>query len=177
MSDEPFIPFAKRFENSRVRKRFLSQMIPMCKLLIRYGMEVRFAETLISIEKQDLQFFVFLEEGERRYSELDMIFLVSDARRKGSVAANQMRGILRTLVRWGALTKDEIPSEEIDKAVDEARIKCAGCCRAQMFGERFKQCRTCRDNDMAARLPEFKGFYCCMDCQRRDWTRHKVEDH
>jgi len=177
MSSE-YIPVAKRFESSRVRKRFLSQIIPMTRLLSRYGFEITMTETLVSLKKSGLEFYVFVREGEQRYSRNDMIFLICDKRESQyHVAANQMSGILRTLVRWGALAQDEIPPHEIEETLDAARIQCAGCGDTEPMNQRFMQCKVCHERDRMHTLPEFKGFYCCVECQRRDWTRHKAEDH
>ena len=173
------IPVSNRFENSRVRKRFLSQMIPMCGLLRRHGVQADVIDTLVRIRRDERLVFVFLRDGEKRFSDLDMIFLVGDCNRSYSVAANQMCGVLRTLVRWGVLAHGEISEKEIYDTVDSACIRCAGCGELQkdLLGTRFKQCKVCRDRDDAMALPEFKGFYCCSDCQRSDWARHKAEDH
>jgi len=168
------IPFSKRFENSRVRKRFLSQMIPMCGLLRRHGLEADVANTLVRIRRDDRFAFVFLEEGEKRFADTETIFLVGYSKRNYSVASNHMSGVLRTLMRWGFLADGEISEEEICNTVVSACIRCAGC---GGMGKRFRQCKMCKDRDDATALPRFRGFYCGSDCQRRDWARHKAEDH
>ena len=135
--------------------------------------------TIVCICRGEMRAFVVLREGEARFGALDMIFLVSGCGQTYSVAANQMSGVIRTLVRWGMLSDGEIADEAICETSNSARIRCAGCGEPQneLSGERFRQCRVCKERDGAVELPDFKGFYCGGECQRKDWARHKVQDH
>jgi len=167
---------ATHFENSKVRKRFLSQMIPLCSLLNRHGIVAELKKTNVLVEKDGRKVYVVLEKGETRYSETDLIFKVACEELNYLVEANQMRGVIRTLVRWGVLSQEDISEEEIEETSEQCRISCANCGMAQCMN-RFMQCKVCNERDKCSDFPCFRGFYCCKACQVEDWKRHKAEDH
>lgn len=172
---------AEQFPNSRTRKRFLSQILPLQKLLRMYGLGAKIVnKTWFCIQKQELNVIVGLELGDRRFHDDDNIFVVCLIRGIDyHVKANQLKGVIRTLVRWGLLGVDEIPEEMIEKTVEEGRIRCDSCEKPQLciFSERFKQCKLCNTRERVEDEPGFNGFYCCKQCQVADWSKHRKLFH
>ena len=184
--DDNSITIASEFSNSKVRKRFLTQMMPLQNLLIKHGLDAFFhhnhAPTAIFIlNKEGQTVIVGIEEGERRYHDIDLIFCIFNpvSQMQYHVKVNQMKGVLRTLVRWGMLGENQIDEDDIDAAVQEGYIHCSGCLSPQTFmaTHRFKQCAICHAREKAERLPRFQGFYCSKECQQRHWKEHKMLLH
>ncbi len=174
------IELAKCFSNSKVRKRFLKQMLPLRDLLEEYGLESRIVDkTKLYIKGNGKNVIVAHEEGERCYGEMDQIFCVCklDTLMGYHVRANQSSGVIRTLVRWGVLDEDEIPDDRIQETNDQGSICCENCSNPQMFCQRFKQCRLCHDMDRNEGEPGFNGFYCGKQCQIAHWSEHKRMFH
>lgn len=177
------ITLAQHFQSSRVKKRFLKQMIPLQKLLKAHGMQAFFPiPTLLHIiNDQGQTIVVGLEDGERRFQDTEQIFCVFNADEMiletpaYYVRVNQMRGIIRTLVRWEMMGEHIIDESEIECAEMEGHMQCDGCGRKQvcMTMERFKQCRLCHDKEKTQIFPEYRGFYCGKECQREHWRVHK----
>ena len=178
MSGKHSIELAKEFPNTRTRKRFLSQILPLQKLLRMYGLNAQIVNrTWFYIKKQELNVVVGLKMGDCRFQNDDDIFCICLLERNVDyhVNANQLKGVIRTLVRWGLLRMNEIPEEMIEQTVEEGFIRCDSCDRAQLcrFSHRFKQCKLCNDRERVEDEPGFNGFYCCKECQVANWSEHK----
>ena len=163
-------------------------MVPLHKLLEAHGVECAFlvfsgSPTMLRIRRKGYTIIVGLKEGELGFGELDLIFCVSLVESPGDgldyhVCANQLRGVIRTMWRWGVLGCDEIPEEDINAAMDDARIRCSACREPQpCLGGRFKQCKLCNEEGKTQKFPLWTGFYCCSACQASDWDRHKRAHH
>ena len=184
------VALAYSFERSRVKKRFLKQMIPLSRLLRRHGFDCELKglpsadyPTFLVISKGVHTVMVGILRGECRFEDQDAIFCVRDdseqtlaqaGHRKEVVLTNNLVGVLAILIKLDMLGNDEIPEDELDQVVEEGQIRCC-CCQEQQpsTGNRFKQCSTCADKDKARKIPHFSGFYCSAECQRTDWSRHK----
>lgn len=189
MQATPEIKAALCFENSKVRKRFLKQTMALKALLDGHGCECVFLGAskdvsswqpiILSIKKNEHECWVFLREGEKEYTERDMIFLMCSLTTKHDYtpAANQIAGMIRTLIRWSVLKKDEISDEELSAAQTKGSIVCELCCETQQFLDRFKQCFLCKRHDDELVFPAYRGFYCCKACQVHDWKRHSTSVH
>jgi hypothetical protein len=187
----PKIELAKSFPNSKVRKRFLKQMVPLHRLLDAHGFDCAFlvfsdSPTMLRISRNDQVMVVGLMDGDTSFKDTDLIFCVCLVKSVGKgvngldyiVRVNQLRGVIRTMWRWGVLGCDEIPEDNIDKAIEDARISCSACHGPQpCFGERFKQCKLCSETEKEQQIPDFRGYYCCSACQRSDWNQHKRAHH
>jgi hypothetical protein len=182
--DDGSLELGRRFENSRVRKRFLTQMVPLRNLLREYGYEssiVACAWLYIKRPGNAYGAVVALQEGELRFGDRDAIFRVCclDRSVKYHVNTNQIRGVLQTLVRWGLLGANEIPEETVKQTIEKGRIRCGHCGQAQIsaLNHRFKQCKLCKDTEKSEDAPAFNGFYCSKRCQVAHWQDHKKRFH
>jgi len=172
---------ASKFETSKVKKRFLTQMAGLKHFLEGHGFDCQFPiNTFLVIKKDGQQVSVGILNRERRHTDDEMIFrVVLKGYDESHVAANQIRGVIRTLIRWGLMS--QITDEEMEDAVSHAAIRCAYCAVQQRcFGAgyaRFKQCRKCHEKDRGVDFPAYQGFYCCKECQVKDWKTHKSVCH
>ena len=172
---------ASEFETSRVKKRFLTQMAGLKQYLEGHGFECQFIiNTLLVIRKDGQQVAVGILTEERRHTDGEMIFRVMlEGNDESHFAVNQIRGVIRTLIRWGLMS--QITEEEMEDVVSHAAIRCAYCTGQQRcYGvgdARFKQCRTCHEKDRGVDFPSYQGFYCCKECQVKDWRTHKSMCH
>ena len=174
------LELAKCFSNSKVRKRFLKQMLPLRDLLEECGLESRIVDKAkLYIKGNGKNVVVALEEGERRYGEMDQIFCICELDNSIDyhVRANQSSGVIRTLVRWGVLDEDEISDCKIEETTERGVVSCDNCGCPQRYSQRLKQCKLCHDNDKREDEPGFFGFYCCKKCQIAQWSVHKVMFH
>ena len=194
MSEHTTEPFADEFVSHRVRKRFLTQMIPLRRLLIAHGFDVRFpskgSPVTLSIQRNGENRLVFVgtQAGSVDFKEADMVFrMIRLQRVEGSgdfqfpapsVRSNHLAGLLEALEHWGVLRPNEITKREILEASLEAKIKCGACCEVQTDKtHRFKQCALCSRKDKSQRLPDFNGFYCSKGCQASHWPTHRRRCH
>jgi hypothetical protein len=184
MDSDTKIECAEKFSNSKVKKRFLTQMIPLKSLLTVHGLGAFFAlPTIFCITNRTNKIVVALEEGECRFGDNDLIFCIFDLdeiHQPGyHVRANSMKGVIRTLVRWNVIGENEITDDEIDVTAELGHTHCACCGRRQTFMQscRYKQCKICHDRDKREDFPGFNGFYCSKDCQKRNWATHKKQFH
>ena len=172
---------AQCFASSRVRKRFLKQMIPLRNLLKAYGLEsfLVMGNTMLHIKRHEMGVVVALGAGECRYREMDPIFCVCPLHDTVDhiVRVNQLSGVIYILVRWGVLGENEILDDKVEQAEDEGQICCDNCKNQQMLRERFKQCKLCNDRERVENEPGFNGFYCSKQCQIAHWSEHKRMFH
>jgi hypothetical protein len=176
---------AEAFHGTRLRKRFLSEMVPLQKLLVAHGVDAVFAPngppTCLLIARRDTgaKVIVGIPEGERRRLDTDPVFHMHrfDAAGKAIECGdvNQWRGVYTVLMQWHILGPDDIPEDALKQLGREAGIRCACCHRLQPYkAPRFKQCRCCRDAERPQRFPAFNGFYCSEDCQATHWPLHRA---
>ena len=181
------IVLSDSFRDTRVEKRFLTQMVALHLLLNKHGFRCgflgKYGATMLKIERGGRGVVVGIREGERRFKDLDVIFHVCNLVEAEGVdytpTVNNLSGVVRTLRRWGILGPDEITDEEVCHASDQGTIKCDACDERQPFGStvRFKQCSLCRERDKVTWIPRFRGFYCSVACQGAHWRAHKEEFH
>jgi hypothetical protein len=181
------VVLAESFRDTRVEKRFLTQMVALHLLLNKHGFDCRFegrnGATRLTIERGGCAAVVGILNGERRFRDTDAIFSVNSLAGDGGVdyttAVNCLSRVVRALRRWGMLGPDEITDEEVCHASDQGTIKCDACDERQRYAStvRFKQCALCRVSDKAAWIPRFRGFYCSVACQGAHWRAHKEEFH
>jgi hypothetical protein len=180
-SEHNFFNIAEQFPNSKIRKRFLQHTIPLRDLLSEYGFVAGFrGPTLLHLKRGNQEFAVVIKEGVEKTDTMGMIFTVckiNDESINYHVVANQLSGVIRTMVRWGGLGADEIPEHMIDEALNRAHIQCDNCGQMQLCAGitpdyKFKQCQLCKENTT---VPDcaVSGFYCSKECQREHWPVHK----
>jgi hypothetical protein len=174
---------AEHFPNSKIRKRFFQQTVPLRDLLSEYGFVTGFpAPTCLILKRGDHEFGVVLkEEGVERIDQVLTVCKINDESLDYHVVANQLSGVIRTLVRWGGLGAGEIPEHKIGEALTRANIQCDNCGRRQPCAvltpeSKFKQCRLCKENTT---VPDcaVSGFYCSKECQRVHWAVHREQMH
>ena len=180
-SEQNYFQISEQFPNSKIRKRFFQHMIPLRDLLIEYGFHSGFpSPTWLYLKRGDHEFAVVIKEGVESLAYMGMLFTVCKIKDESIdyyVVANQLSGVIRTLVRWGGLGADEIPEHKIDEALDRAHIQCDNCGQMQLCAGitpdyKFKQCQLCKENTS---VPDcaVSGFYCSKECQRAHWPVHK----
>lgn len=163
---------AQRFENQRARRRFLSQVGPLCRLAESTGREAYLMETgtVVRIREHTTVIHVCMLEG---MQDTDNLFFVLDQNdTENMYQTSCLTGILTAAREMGVMR--DVPADEVNKAVQAATLACVGCGTTQ---GRRKQCRTCREMDRSSLMPKFRGYYCCTGCQHRDWRRHRAEEH
>ena len=184
------LDLAESFSSQKVKKRFLSVVIPLQKLLNTHGFSATFNDdgcdaTKLFIVRGASGVLLGLMEGERRSHRTDLIFIIVDV----SVSALNTRGcartrtdsivgIIRTMETWMILGVDEIPDAELKRSWERTLIRCC-MCHVKEYPDsiKFKQCRLCHDSERTQRLPAWVGFYCSSACQSADWKEHKQTFH
>jgi hypothetical protein len=176
---------ATSFASSRVRKRFLKEMVPLGRLLGRHGFECSFpfdggSPTLLCIERGGRLASVLIFHGERRYRAGEAIFILvepCEGPAKELVGFDQFEGAIEVLLEWGMLSLGEITQAELEETRRECAIRCAGCQEEQRGDARFKQCGLCHERDASQWLAEYNGLYCNAMCQANHWAAHRRECH
>ena len=164
---------ATRFENSKVRRRFLTQIFPLARLLEKHGLCCAFLmPSIFRITAQERQCMVFVEDGERRFDLDAMIFVMAETHREGGLCmtCNQLSGVVRVLEKWGYLARGAVSEEDLGRTLFEA---CAACCHCGVRLQALKQCALSKQDDKELQFPAYEGFYCCKTCQTDHWAVHR----